>query len=103
MIIPRAYTVPYLLNRYSFQSAGWSIASAGTFSTIAQYTRCALAALSPHIEKKSVLRFCMRTEIWRLCSPRLLPARTHHLATALHLILHRFPILSLVGAPTCLQ
>ena len=103
MIIMRACTVLYLLNRYSFQSAGCSIASAGTFSTIAQYTRRAHAAFSPHIEKKSVLRFCMRTEIWRLCIPRLLPARTHRLATALHLIRNRFPILSLVGAPTCLQ
>ena len=51
MIIPRAYTVLYLLNRYSFQSAGWSIASAGTFSTIAQYTRRAHAAFSPHVGK----------------------------------------------------
>ena len=49
VIIPRAYTVPYLLNRYSFQSAVLSIASAGAPSTIAQYTWCAHAAFSPHL------------------------------------------------------
>ena len=103
MIIPRAYTVLYLLNRYFFQSAGRSIASAGTSSTIAQYTQRAHATFSPHIGKKSVLRFCMRTGIWCLCTPRPLRARTHRLATALHSGRNRFPILSLVGAPTCLQ
>ena len=103
LIIPRAYTVLYLLNRYFLRSAGRSVASAGTSSTIAQYTQRAHATFSPHIGKKSVLRFCMRTGIWCLCTPRPLRARTHRLATALHSGRNRFPILSLVGAPTCLQ
>jgi hypothetical protein len=103
MIIPRDYTVLYLLNRYLFQSAGRSIASAGTSSTIAQYTQRAHTTFSPHIGKKSVLRFCMRTGIWCLCTPRPLRARTHRLATALHSGRNQFPILSLVGAPMCLQ
>ena len=75
MIIPCAYTVLYLLNRYFFQSAGRFIASAGTSSTIAQYTQRAHATFSPHIGKKSVLRFCMH---WNMVPLHPAPfARAH--------------------------
>ena len=52
MIIPRACTVPYLLNRYFFQSAVWPIASAGAFVTM-RNTPGALTLPFRHTLKKN--------------------------------------------------